>query len=210
MSSRCRKLVGSTRRPSLGGNVPLSIQSSQPDNDFATVENDASWTPVRPSSLETDHNGSGPSPETRNSSETAEQRDYILDLANPERTPSDGAEGRRQQKHPATLQCNLCPKRFTRASNLRFHLRTHTDKLSFVCTVCGKAFTRQDNLKRHTNLHLAASSHDDETLVSQQDHALKPGSRGEGPAMEPSSAVQALLSRWLGDNASAMFTEKQD
>ena len=91
----------------------------------------------------------------------------MLGLADPERqestspnssvggTPSSGNEGGRGrgQKHPATFQCNLCPKRFTRAYNLRSHLRTHTDERPFVCTVCGKAFARQHDRKRHEGLH---------------------------------------------------------
>ncbi|WPG98561.1 Hypothetical protein R9X50_00135300 [Acrodontium crateriforme] len=89
----------------------------------------------------------------RSSSNHSEQRDYILDLANPERSPSNGADSKRVQKHPATFQCNLCPKRFTRAYNLRSHLRTHTDERPFVCTVCGKAFARQHDRKRHEGLH---------------------------------------------------------
>lgn len=60
---------------------------------------------------------------------------------------------KRQQKHPATFQCTLCPKRFTRAYNLRSHLRTHTDERPFVCSVCGKAFARQHDRKRHEGLH---------------------------------------------------------
>lgn len=60
---------------------------------------------------------------------------------------------KRVQKHPATFQCTLCPKRFTRAYNLRSHLRTHTDERPFVCTVCGKAFARQHDRKRHESLH---------------------------------------------------------
>ena len=59
----------------------------------------------------------------------------------------------RIQKHPATWQCTLCPRRFTRAYALRSHLRTHTDERPFVCTVCGKAFVRQNDRKRHEDLH---------------------------------------------------------
>lgn len=81
-----------------------------------------------------------------------------LRLADPEYTGGaqgeNGAGGaKRVQKHPATFQCTLCPKRFTRAYNLRSHLRTHTDERPFVCTVCGKAFARQHDRKRHEGLH---------------------------------------------------------
>lgn len=69
----------------------------------------------------------------------------------PSSTPGEGPK--RTQKHPATFQCSLCPKRFTRAYNLRSHLRTHTDERPFVCTVCGKAFARQHDRKRHEGLH---------------------------------------------------------
>ncbi|KAL8653328.1 MAG: hypothetical protein Q9226_003891 [Calogaya cf. arnoldii] len=54
---------------------------------------------------------------------------------------------------PDTFQCAICPQRFTRAYNLRSHLRTHTDERPFVCTVCGKAFARQHDRKRHEGLH---------------------------------------------------------
>ncbi|KAI9706318.1 MAG: DNA-binding transcription factor [Bogoriella megaspora] len=82
-------------------------------------------------------------------------RERILDLADPDRPGSsvDINNAKRTQKHPATFQCNLCPKRFTRAYNLRSHLRTHTDERPFVCTVCGKAFARQHDRKRHEGLH---------------------------------------------------------
>ncbi|KAI0203925.1 hypothetical protein F4808DRAFT_476244 [Astrocystis sublimbata] len=77
-----------------------------------------------------------------------------LRLADPEYQANQGDGGtKRVQKHPATFQCTLCPKRFTRAYNLRSHLRTHTDERPFVCTVCGKAFARQHDRKRHEGLH---------------------------------------------------------
>ncbi|EFX00366.1 c2h2 type zinc finger domain containing protein [Grosmannia clavigera kw1407] len=64
-----------------------------------------------------------------------------------------GTGAKRAQKHPATFQCSLCPKRFTRAYNLRSHLRTHTDERPFVCSFCSKAFARQHDRKRHEGLH---------------------------------------------------------
>jgi hypothetical protein len=95
----------------------------------------------------------GPIGSRRSSTSAIPNRDYILDLADPQRPGSGAAETKRVQKHPATFQCTLCPKRFTRAYNLRSHLRTHTDERPFVCTVCGKAFARQHDRKRHEGLH---------------------------------------------------------
>ncbi|CAN6619953.1 hypothetical protein TRVA0_007S04038 [Trichomonascus vanleenenianus] len=89
-------------------------------------------------------------PNSRQSSRSRSRsasRDYILELA----TPSQSTK--RVQKHPSSFACHLCDKRFTRAYNLRSHLRTHTDERPFVCTVCGKAFARQHDRKRHEALH---------------------------------------------------------
>lgn len=80
--------------------------------------------------------------------------ELTLDSAHPIKTgptPQHSSSG--VQKHPAAFQCTLCPKKFTRAYNLRSHLRIHSDERLFICTVCGKAFARQHDRKRHEGLH---------------------------------------------------------
>ena len=76
-----------------------------------------------------------------------------IDTGLPQSSHAPLGSGARVQKHPATFQCTLCPKKFSRAYNLRSHLRTHTVERPFVCTVCGKAFARQHDRKRHEGLH---------------------------------------------------------
>lgn len=125
------------RSPSLQPNM----NGSQPSLSPANIHLPPSRSPSPASSA-----GRG------RSSSASGTREHMLDLANRERSALGGSSEKRQ-KHEATFQCTLCPKRFTRAYNLRSHLRTHTDERPFVCTVCGKAFARQHDRKRHEGLH---------------------------------------------------------
>lgn len=139
--------------PALRGRSP-SLQPQSGGENLSPFDNTNSRPASRASSQSPARGRSGSlNNRARSHSNSSENRDYILDLADPKRTPSTGADNKRQQKHPATFQCTLCPKRFTRAYNLRSHLRTHTDERPFVCTVCGKAFARQHDRKRHEGLH---------------------------------------------------------
>jgi hypothetical protein len=73
-------------------------------------------------------------------------------------------------KYPANFQCHLCPRKFTRAFNLRAHLRTHADERPFVCSVCGKMFARQHDQKRHGSLHSG-----EKNFVCKGELELQPG-----------------------------------
>ena len=49
--------------------------------------------------------------------------------------------------------CNLCHMKFTRVSNLRSHLRKHSEERPFVCTICGQAFARKNEQTHHERCH---------------------------------------------------------
>lgn len=79
-------------------------------------------------------------------------RDYGLEIDNPSHSPASEPT-KRSQESPAALQCTLCPKRFTRANDVRSHMRTHNDECPFFCSVCQKGFTRQHDRSQHERSH---------------------------------------------------------
>ncbi|KAH8848043.1 hypothetical protein MCOR27_000317 [Pyricularia oryzae] len=130
---------------------PLGTASLSPSPGLSSRDSSRSLSPL---------DRSIPPNKRRQSTSAVPNNVMALRLADPEFAAQGSGDGtaagggpKRVQKHPATFQCSLCPKRFTRAYNLRSHLRTHTDERPFVCTVCGKAFARQHDRKRHEGLH---------------------------------------------------------
>ena len=62
---------------------------------------------------------------------------------------SKGGDGKRVQKAPVPISCEICSKNFTRAYDLRAHLRTHPVPRPFKCDVCSEVFTHDKDLWTH-------------------------------------------------------------
>ncbi|XP_042241123.1 zinc finger protein 729-like [Homarus americanus] len=50
-------------------------------------------------------------------------------------------------------QCMVCKKYFRQSSNLKTHMRMHTDERPYKCNDCGNAFRQISHLKDHVKMH---------------------------------------------------------
>ncbi|MCJ1430773.1 hypothetical protein MMC27_000123 [Xylographa pallens] len=127
------------------------------DRLVADLDSERNITPFSHSFLNGDrHHPDVPNPPEYVRTFSGGENQEVVDLSHFESpTPlrNHSVEEQPRESHAAAFKCDQCPKRFTRAFNLRSHLRTHTSQRPFACRICSRPFTRRHDLNNHLMLH---------------------------------------------------------
>ena len=51
-----------------------------------------------------------------------------------------------------TFSCKMCGKKMTQKTNMKLHIETHIEGLSFFCNTCGKELRLRNTLRHHRSL----------------------------------------------------------
>ncbi len=65
--------------------------------------------------------------------------------------PEDTSEREKEPDRP--YACEVCGRKFIRATHLRRHTRIHTGEKPFACHICGRRYARGDYLRAHIHAH---------------------------------------------------------
>lgn len=62
-------------------------------------------------------------------------------------------------KHEMSLSCPFCESTYSRKSNLKTHIRTAHEKITYRCSIksCGKELSHKKSLRQHMKLHAAGA-----------------------------------------------------
>lgn len=88
--------------------------------------------------------------------ENGEEHDHSLgqDDATSARGLGGGGGGGDPEVEPdRPYPCEVCGRKFIRATHLRRHMRIHTGEKPFACHICGRRYARGDYLRAHIHAH---------------------------------------------------------
>ncbi|ORZ04823.1 hypothetical protein BCR41DRAFT_362294 [Lobosporangium transversale] len=120
---------------------------------------------------------------------------------------------RRRRRESKSHQCDVCQKRFSRPSQLRTHLFTHSGEKPHMCPLCHKLFNVASNLTRHVRTHGSTkrkSSRIGSIVFRSFGHGFQTKQAGNNNAAtgETVSRTDGMMSRRASASASSQPPEK--